>query len=56
MCVCMCVYDLRIIVAIDELCKALGAPERRGAVQILIIIIIIIGGGGWVGGGCWGWA
>ena len=31
-----------ILVAIDELCKALRAPERQGAVQILIIIIIII--------------
>ena len=49
-CVCVCarvcvrvfVCDLYrcILVAIDKLGKSLGAPERRGAVQILIIIII----------------
>ena len=34
-CVCLCVCDLYqcILVAINELCKALGAPERQGAVQ-----------------------
>ena len=39
-CVCVCVCDLYkcILVAIDELCEALRAPERWGAVQILIII------------------
>ena len=26
----------------DGLCKELGAPESRGAVQLLIIIIVII--------------
>ena len=26
----------------DGLCKALGAPESRGAVQLLIIIIVSI--------------
>ena len=43
-CVCVCVCDLykHIFVAINELCKVLGAPEQQGAVQILIITIIII--------------
>ena len=43
-CVCVCVYDLYkcIFVATDELCKALKAPERRRAVQILMITIIHI--------------
>ena len=43
-CARACVRDLYkcILVAIDELCKALRAPERQGAVQILIIIIIIV--------------
>ena len=26
---------------IDELCRALRAPERQGAIQILIVIVII---------------
>ena len=41
--VCVCVCDLYkcIFVAINKLCKVLGAPERRGAVQVLIIIINI---------------
>ena len=44
MCVCVCVCDLYkcILVATDGLCKALGASERRGTLQILIIILIII--------------
>ena len=41
MCVCVyvCVSDLYkcIFVAIDELCKALRAPERRGAVICLLV-------------------
>ena len=38
-CVCVCVIcDLYkcVLVAVDELCKALKAPERLGVVQILI--------------------
>ena len=40
----MCVCDLYkcILIAIDELCKVLRAPERWGAIQMLIILIIII--------------
>ena len=43
-CVCVCVWYLHkcILVTVDELCKVLRAPERRGAGQIIIIIIIII--------------
>ena len=43
-CVCVCVCDLykSILVTTDELCKVLGAPWRRSAIQILIMIIVII--------------
>ena len=40
--VCVCDFYKCILLAIDELCKALTALDRRGAVRILIIIIIII--------------
>ena len=41
-CVCVCVCDLYkcIFVAINELCKALRAPERQGAVQILLLLSV----------------
>ena len=40
----MCVCELYkcILVAIDELCKVLGTPERWGAVQLLMMMMILL--------------